>query len=102
CGIEPRRLGQRRHQRPTLYGWRGHAADQKIAVVVDVTADTGFGREPGEIALRDLAETVRLPGVDRDHEMAGESLHQRARAELVETLLLQRRGQRPQAGVLLA
>src|SRR5262245_50946025 len=76
-GIEPRRLRQRASERAPLGRGRRHAPEEEIAVVVDVAAHAAFGRQPGEVILRDRAEPAHLPGVDRDHEMAGEALHQR-------------------------
>src|SRR4051812_16834073 len=75
-----------------------HAPHQQIASLVDVAAHAFLWRKPREVALRDLAETLFLPGVDGDHEMAREALDQRARPEVVEALLLERRRQRPHAG----
>ena len=54
-----------RQQRPPLDVGLAHAPHQQVAVVVDVAAHALLRREPREIVLRDRAEAVLLPGVDR-------------------------------------
>src|SRR6516225_240967 len=61
CGIEPRRLRERPHQRKAL--GLVHAAHEKIAVLGNVAAQPAGGRKPREIALLDLAEAMGLPGI---------------------------------------
>src|SRR5215475_11057428 len=99
-GIEPRRLTERAQQRALLglppTRIRYDAPHQEIAVFGDVAAHTALRRKPGQIILRDLAEPLLLPGIKRDHEMAGEAFHQPAGPEIVETFLLERCGERAQ------
>src|SRR5262249_18354265 len=101
-GIEPRWLTERAQQRallrltPTRY-----TPHQEIAVFGDVSAHTALGRKPGQIILRDLAEPLFLPGIKRDHEVAGEAFHQPAGPEIVEPFLLERRRERAQARFLV-
>src|SRR5215475_13706565 len=73
CGIEPRRLHQRTSERAPLGHGRRHAPKEEIAVVVDIAAHAALGRQPGKVILRDRAEPALLPGIDRDHEVAGEA-----------------------------
>src|SRR5262249_50486191 len=104
-GIEPRRLVERAQQRALLgltpTRIRYDAPHQEIAVFCDFAAHTTLGRKPGEVIFRDLAESLLLPGIKRDHEMAGEAFHQPAGAEIVETFLLERRRERAQARFLI-
>src|SRR5206468_3646338 len=101
-GIEPRRLGERADERAPLGLDLAHAPHHEIAGLVDVAARAALRHKPCEIVSCDLAETVLLPGVDRDHEMAGEALDQRTVAEIVEALVRERRRERTHARLLVA
>ena len=74
-----------------------HAADQQIAVVVDVAAHALLGRQPLQIAARHRAEAALLPGIERDHEMARKTFHDVIGHGVGEAFLLQRGDQRIQA-----
>src|SRR5439155_18804270 len=74
---------------------------QKVAGPVDVAAHALLRRETREVVLRHLAESLLFPGVERNHEVAGEALDQAARAEIVKTFVLQRRRERAQARLVV-
>src|SRR5262249_12633419 len=103
--VEPRRLAERAQQRAPLgltpTRIRYDTPHQEVAVFADVAAHTALGRKPGQVILRDLAEPLFLPGIKRDHEMAGEAFHQPAGPEIIETLLLERCRERAQARFLV-
>src|SRR5882672_11340648 len=98
-GIEPAWLGQRRDQRAPLDVGPVHPPHQEIAVVVDVAARRLFRCEPRQISLGDFLEAVFLPAVDLHHKMARKTADQLRGAGFVEAFFLDRRGQRPHAGL---
>ncbi len=101
CDITPVAPRSRDRARTADLG-RGHGSQQEIAVLVEVAAHAALQLEPRQIGLRHLAESVLLPGVDRDHEMARETFDQPAGAEIVEALLFERRRKRSRAWLPLA
>src|SRR5580704_18004728 len=76
CGIEPGRPAQRADEGEPLRLALARASHQEVAVLRDIAPYSGRPRKPREIALRNLREPVRLPGVDCRHEMAREALYQ--------------------------
>src|SRR5262249_5545598 len=80
---------------------RRRTPDDETAVLGDVAAHAALGSKPREIILCDGAESLFLPSVDRDHEMAREAFHELSRTEIVETFVLERRRERAQTRLFL-
>src|SRR5580700_8293744 len=66
-GIEPGRGCERRYQPPPFSLALSGAANEQVAVRVDVAPNAAFGRQALQIALSDVGKSLVLPGIDRHH-----------------------------------
>jgi len=72
---------------------------QQITILVDVATYAVFARQPLQVTFRHRPEPAFLPGIDRDHEVAREALHDMTRNHVGEPLFLKRGDERIQAGL---